>query len=198
MTDKNVTQDWQSMLQDNEKGKDGDTEFVYLKGLRRLAKMKGIKRERHPIVCMTVLKKPTDGTEYPFVQVSYEVEFNDGQIFSDVADAHTYNVEGVFSAYPTAMAATRAEARALRKALGIAMVAKEELGANPEQIASLRNERTSAQLKVIKNLMKTRSIHNQMDVIKNATTRKDVVDIDEFTFEEAKNAIKWLNSITAK
>lgn len=186
--------DWQSQLQADEKGKDGQTEFVLIKGLRRLAKIKGIAKESHPFINVAVLKKK-DGQEYPLVQVSYQVEFKDGTIYSDVADAHTYNVDGVFSAYPTAMAAVRAEARALRKALGISMVAKEELGANPEVIASLRNEITSVQKKVIGTLMKSRSITNQMDVIKNATPRDDVYDISLLTFEEAQNAIKWLNNI---
>lgn len=190
--------DWQKQLKSDEVGKDGQTEFVYIKGLRRLAKLKGIRRERHPFINVTVLKKPDNGVEYPFVQAAYEVEFMDGTIFSDVADAHTYNLEGVFSAYPTAMAAVRAEARALRKALGITLVAKEELGADPDKVASFRNEITSAQKKVINTLMKTRGISNQMEVIKNATTRVGLVDIAELSFEEAKVAVKWLNELKAK
>ena len=192
-----VTVDWQSQLLDDEVGKDGRTEFVYLKGLRRLAKLKGIKSERHPFVNVTVLKKP-DGNEYPFVQASYEVEFVDGTTFSDVADAHTYNLEGIFSAYPSAMAANRAEARALRKALGISTVSKEELGANDETIGAMKNEITTAQVAVIKNLMKTKNIENMMDVLSNATTREDVVDVKELTNSEARAAIKWLNKKKVK
>ena len=185
--------DWQSQLTDDETGKDGRTEFVYLKGLRRLAKLKGIVAEDHQFGNTIVLKRPDNGHEYPLVQMKYTVQFEDGTTYSDVADAHTYNVQGIFSAYPTAMAATRAEARALRKALGISMVSKEELGADQETIASMRNESTPAQEKVIKNLMKTRKVTNAMDVIKECSTRDDVFEIKELTFAEAKAAIKLLN-----
>lgn len=188
---------WQEQLRPDEIGKDdNNTQFVYLKGLRRLAKLKGIKSESHPMINAIVLKKK-DGTEYPLVQVSYTVEFADGTVYSDVADAHTYNVDGVFSAYPTAIAASRAEARALRKSLDIALVSKEELGANPEVIASLKNEITPVQKKVISTLMKSRGINNQMDIIKNATPRTDVYDISTLSYEEAQNAIKYLNNLKA-
>jgi hypothetical protein len=198
MSEQNAEVSWESQLLSSEKGRDGDTEFVYIKGLRRLAKIKGIKKERHPFINVAILKRHDNGVEYPFVQASYEVEFNDGSVFSDVADAHTYNLDGVFSAYPTAMAGNRAEARALRKALGISMVSKEELGADPEKVAAIKNEKTSAQIRVIKNLMKSKGVQNQMDVIKAVCSRKDVFDIEEFSFEEAKAAIKYLSNIKAE
>jgi hypothetical protein len=185
--------DWQAQLTGDEVGKDGNTEFVYLKGLRRLAKIKGLKNEDHSFGACVVMKNPTTGAEYPFVQMKYTVEFEDGTVYSDVADAHTFNVQGVFSAYPTAMAATRAEARALRKALGIAMVSKEELGADNNAISSMKNEVTPAQIRVIKNLQKTRKVPNAMDLIKECTARDDVFEIKDLTFLEAKAAIKWLN-----
>ncbi len=189
--------DWNKELTGDEVGSDNGIQFVYLKGLRRLAKLKGIIHERHPFINVATLRRP-DGVEYPFVQASYEVTFRDGSTFSDVADAHTYNLEGVFSAYPTAIAGNRAEARALRKALGISMVAKEELGADPDKVASFRNEITSAQKKVINTLMKTRGVTNQIDVIKNSSKREDVVDISELSFDEAKLAVKYLNALKVK
>ena len=42
--------DWQAQLDGSEIGKDGNTEFVYLKGLQRLAKLKGIKSEKYPLI----------------------------------------------------------------------------------------------------------------------------------------------------
>jgi len=189
--------DWTKELRDGEIGKDGGTEFVYLKGLRRLAKLKGIKSERHPFVNVVVLKKP-DGSEYPFVQSSYEIEFKDGTTFSDVADAHTYNLDGIFRAYPSCMSANRAEARALRKALGINMVSKEELGGNDESVGAMSNEITSAQERVIKKLCKDKGIDNLMDALKLCTTREGVVDLSELTFIEAKAGIKALNKKKAK
>lgn len=46
--------------------------------------------------------------------------------YSDVADVWIGNVEDVFAIHPTATAATRAEGRALRKALGLTVITAEE------------------------------------------------------------------------
>lgn len=193
MTTENI--DWQSQLRDDEVGRDGNTEFVFIKGLRRLAKEKGIVSENHEFGSTVVLKRPDNGAEYPFVQVKYSVTFEDGTTFSDVADAHTYNVQGMFSAYPTAMASTRAEARALRKALGIDLVAKEELGADKDTVAQQRNEITTAQQKVIKNLMKTRKIKDETEVIAKVCGRENVFSVGDLTFVEAQQAIQALNKM---
>jgi hypothetical protein len=199
-TDENTVEniDWQSQLRDDEVGRDGNTEFVFIKGLRRLAKLKGIQWEDHTISPAIVLHRPDNGAEYPFVQVKYMVQFNDGTRFSDVADAHTYNVQGMFSAYPTAMAATRAEARALRKALGINLVAKEELGADAEGIAQQKNEITSAQERVIKNLMKTRKIKDESEVIGKVCSRENIFSVKDLTFQEAQSAIQMMNKVKVK
>ena len=196
VTNENV--DWQSQLRDDEVGRDGSTDFVFVKGLRRLAKLKGIQYETHELGTPIVMKRPDTGAEYPFVQVKYSVTFKDGTTFSDVADAHTYNVQGMFSAYPTAMAGTRAEARALKKALGINMVSKEELGADADGVAQQKNESTSAQERVIKNLMKTRSIKDESEVIGKICDRENIFSLKELTFVEAQQAIKMLNKIKVK
>lgn len=63
--------------------------------------------------------------------VVYQVTFlwNDGstRVFSDVADVWHGNTDDLFCAHPAATASTRAEARALRKALAIRKVSAEEL-----------------------------------------------------------------------
>lgn len=185
---------WQDKLKPEELYKDDKgNEFVYLHGLRRLAAEKGIVAQTCQLNTV-VLKKPDTGVEYPFVQAVVSITFEDGTTFTDAADAHTYNLTDFVRPYPTTMAKNRAEARALRVALGINLVSKEELGAGEDAAALMSNEITTAQERVIKNLMKTRGVKNQMDVIKNATAREDVVDISELTNKEAKVAIKWLNS----
>ena len=194
-TEANKPVDWQTQLTDDEVGRDGSTEFEFLKGLRRLAKLKGIVKEAHTFGATVVMKRPDTGADYPFVQMMYQVEFADGTVWTDVADAHTFNVQGVFSAYPTAMAATRAEARALRKALGISLVAKEELGANTEDVAAMRNESTSAQERVIKNLMKTRKVNDASEIIAKVSARENIFNIKELTFAEAQQAIQLLNKM---
>ena len=57
----------------------------------------------------------------------WEVVFADGSTFSDVADCWEGNTDDMFCVFNTATAATRAEGRALRKALRLRTVAAEEM-----------------------------------------------------------------------
>jgi len=59
--------------------------------------------------------------------VVFTVEFANGMKYSEVADCWEGNTDDSFCAYAVAIASTRAEARALRKALKIRGVAAEEL-----------------------------------------------------------------------
>jgi len=57
----------------------------------------------------------------------WRVEFENGDVFGDVADCNVYNTDEAFVAYALATSATRAEARALRKALNLSTAAAEEM-----------------------------------------------------------------------
>ena len=59
--------------------------------------------------------------------VVFTVRFANGSEYSEVADSWEGNTDDMFCAYAVAIASTRAEARALRKALKIKGVAAEEL-----------------------------------------------------------------------
>jgi hypothetical protein len=59
--------------------------------------------------------------------VVFTVEFSNGVRYSEVADSWEGNTDDMFCAFAVAIASTRAEARALRKALKIKGVAAEEL-----------------------------------------------------------------------
>lgn len=59
--------------------------------------------------------------------VVFTVEFEGGIRYAEVADSWEGNTDDMFCAYAVAIASTRAEARALRKALKIKGVAAEEL-----------------------------------------------------------------------
>jgi len=59
--------------------------------------------------------------------VVFTVRFENGVTYSEVADSWEGNTDDMFCAYAMAIASTRAEARALRKALKIKGVAAEEL-----------------------------------------------------------------------
>jgi hypothetical protein len=59
--------------------------------------------------------------------VVFSVEFSNGMRYAEVADSWEGNTDDMFCAFAVAIASTRAEARALRKALKIKGVAAEEL-----------------------------------------------------------------------
>ncbi len=75
----------------------------------------------------TQIFPPTSGDEVGRSTVVWEVVFGDGSVFSDVADSWEGNTDDMFCVFNTATAATRAEGRALRKALRLRTVAAEEM-----------------------------------------------------------------------
>lgn len=70
---------------------------------------------------------PQNENSHGRATVVWKIEFDNGMCFSDVADCWEGNTDDAFVAYAVATAATRAEARALRKALRIRAVAAEEV-----------------------------------------------------------------------
>lgn len=60
----------------------------------------------------------------------YQIVFEDGRIFGAAADACLDNVSGPYAVYPTAIAESRAEARAYRKALLLKTASAEEIKGN--------------------------------------------------------------------
>lgn len=75
----------------------------------------------------TQIFPPKDDNSHGRAVVAWKIEFENGSCFSDVADCWEGNTDDMFCAYAVATAATRAEARALRKALRIRAVAFEEV-----------------------------------------------------------------------
>ena len=93
-------------------------------GLRRVAElMLGEIVSSRPVQVFP----PTKGDEIGRATVIWEVVFSNGSTFSDVADSWEGNTDDTFCVFNTATAATRAEGRALRKALRLRTVAAEEM-----------------------------------------------------------------------
>ena len=70
---------------------------------------------------------PKDDKTIGRCTVIWRVELSNGSVFGDVADSWEGNTDDLFCIYSVATAATRAEARALRKALQLRTVAAEEI-----------------------------------------------------------------------
>ena len=93
-------------------------------GLRRVAEV-----VLGPIVYSgpTQVFPPQRDDHHGRATVVFSVEFQNGMRFSEVADCWEGNTDDMFCAYAIATASTRAEGRALRKALRIKAVAAEEM-----------------------------------------------------------------------
>lgn len=70
---------------------------------------------------------PKDDNSIGRATVSWVVTLDNGQVFGDVASSWEGNTEPSFSTYVVEIAATRAEARALRKALCLKVVSADEI-----------------------------------------------------------------------
>lgn len=111
------TKEFRDRFVKNLQGKD----FILYGGLLDLAKKRGLKRIHTEIVQL-----PTkDNGNYAVVKAQIETE--DG-IYEEVGDAAPDSVNRAIAPHLLRMAATRAKARAMRDAVGVEMVALEELG----------------------------------------------------------------------
>lgn len=89
-------------------------------GLRRVAEL-----VLGPIACsLPVQVFPSDQFR---ATVVWKIDFVNGQTFGDVADCNPDNTDDAFVVFAMATAATRAEARALRKALRLKKASAEEM-----------------------------------------------------------------------
>ncbi len=96
-------------------------DYVLYGGLLELAKQRGLRR-----ITTDVVQVPTSENGMYAVVVA-EIETQDG-VFKEVGDASPESVNRAIQPHVLRMAATRAKARAMRDAVGVDMVALEELG----------------------------------------------------------------------
>jgi hypothetical protein len=93
----------------------------------------GLRRVAEIIIGPVVFSGPTQvfppqrDDHHGRATVVFTVEFENGVRYSEVADCWEGNTDDMFCAYAVATASTRAEGRALRKALRIKAVAAEEM-----------------------------------------------------------------------
>jgi len=93
----------------------------------------GLRRVAELVIGQIVFSGPTQvfppqrDDHHGRATVVFSVEFSNGMKYAEVADCWEGNTDDMFCAYATATASTRAEGRALRKALRIRAVAAEEM-----------------------------------------------------------------------
>jgi hypothetical protein len=193
--------DWFSELRSDEKGlkkeRGDEIEVVYLRGLQRLAELAGIKRSN-------VVLSAVPGTKMPIFQAVYTAEFDDGTQWVGAADCNYQNTNETFRAYPTAVAESRAEARCLRKALGIRILSSEEIGLS-ESFGDLEADPNKpindSIAKAIEKLCDSRGV-DPIQVIEEVVPDQEralkISELKHLTLQEGQAAMSYLNGLPVK
>lgn len=216
------TEDWLSKLRDDEVFQGPDGPAPRLHGLRRLARPFILSEESRvnalvPIpreIVRTLDTKNGEGHTmsssevvgnhyFPMASVTFFVTLLDGRTFSDSADAYFPSIGGEGSKavglHPTAVASARAEARTLRKVLGIREHAAEELvekDAGEELAPDDDSPVKPGQAKLIDKILGELEL-SLKELLENVTTR-EIYTVEELTTGEARKALKLLNDLKKK
>lgn len=125
------------------------------------------------------------------ISIAWDQDRNDIRTFSDAADVYPGNADAHFAIFPTAMAATRAEGRALRKALRLKrVVTAEEIATNPIEDNGSNGKIDRAQKRFIDVLAKRNNI-NVMKYINAGQTK--YASIDDVESRVAQKMVKFLS-----
>lgn len=212
------TEDWYSKLKPEELFNGPDGPAPRLHGLRRLARPYILSEESKVNALIVVPRQVKQIVEhrngdgnlmstnevicnqnFPMASVTFIVMLKDGRLFSDSADAYylSCNELGLF---PTAVASARAEARALRKVLGIRQHAAEEMTEKdpseelaPDDNGAIKPE----QVKLIERMLGQQTDITLKDVLTNVTTR-EVFAVEDLTTGEARKVLRALNETKKK
>jgi hypothetical protein len=190
---------WEEQLAEDEVfTKDGNT-VVLLKGLQRLAEEAGLIESR-----ALLFHVPSTTGGLGLIQCVYETKFDDGTIWVGAADCNQNNTTGDYLNYPTAIAESRAEARSLKKALGIRLISAEEIGfqqavsameVNPAQPIS---ENVAKTISVLCNEKGVDLIAVVEKVVKDEDRASAIYELSQLTAEEGQSALEFLNDKVEK
>ena len=180
--------DYNKDLKEDEFKHEKGRPFVYLKGLERLAKERGVLYARPT----NVMQLGTSG-----VLITYEYSFEDGRSYAGTADATTKNCDGNFKLYLSAMAESRAKARALRTAFGITTCSVEEKSnmtvVQDPELGPIGDE----QIHLIK--MKATELNlSKSELFAMLQVPRNLSDLKKLTKEEGLEIIGALNKLSRK
>jgi hypothetical protein len=213
MADFDPTTDYMKEIDSEDRAEENGREYPYLRGLKKLAHAhrKGIKAVRSKIV-----KTPSVGLsgevkgEKPdcIASVTISYEFNDGTIFEGSADASYLAHKAPFNFHLVAIAESKAEARAIRRAFNISAVAKEEMGQPQEATKAEKEEAkeeadkmkgpiTDVQVEGIKRIAKRKKLL-QAEVVSKVRKGTEGGNISDLTYEEGLAALKYVNKYKPK
>jgi hypothetical protein len=181
---------WDALLEKEERGRIKGKDVVYLRGLRRLAEKAGILSS----TCVIMTPDPK------LVQAVYHATFDDGTTWVGTGDCSPKNSEEPYVNFPTSIAESRAEARCLKKALGISTLAAEEIGFESLEASPSKSVDQSI-IKAIESLCASKSI-DAIEAIEAVVTDKDraikISELNQLTAAEGQAAMAWLNEQSAR
>lgn len=183
------------------------TEDEVIEGMPKVA---GLRRVSELIMGPPIFSGPTQ--VFPSNEIDapgratvvFTVQFKHAT-YTDVADSWLGNTDDNFVIYNTAMASTRAEARALRKALGLHKAAYEEITKkDPSNVVRDSISKTTSTKTTSGETLEGLASSNQMSFINKLVVRANVdldsvfiefaVNPQRITKQEASNIIDTLNS----
>jgi hypothetical protein len=207
------TEDWMTKLTEDEVFNSKEGPCPRLHGLRRLAKpyvRSEESRVNHLVVVPRQVVKALhtyNGSgdvmstqeelgvhNFPMASVTFLITDIYGRTFSDSADAYYSNCNEL-GHFPTAVASARAEARALRKLLGIKQHAAEEMvdkDAGEELAPNDDGPAKPEQVKLIDKIVSGLDEFSLKDLFGNITAR-EIYSVEELTVSEARKALQMLN-----
>lgn len=174
-------------------------DVVLLKGLERLANEAGMTGVKTTLIT-TVVPFVVSGSlsDVPLIQAIVDVTFSDGTIWSGAGDSNPNSTSSEFFAYPTAVAESRALSRALKRALGITMVASEEVGFAPDEIAKTESKIAEQVVKSIEAHISKLGIspllvfQNILSSERLALVPEKIASVNDLTIAEGAVALNFL------
>lgn len=160
--------------------------LILLGGIKELAKLRGY----------TVVRYNPLHIAAEFCSIACIIRFipnyevPEGLEFEDVADAHAGNTKGFGTHYLSSMAANRAFQRAVRNALGIHIVAKDEVGVGFDSDDSESKIKPGSPHAALQSQLEARG--KTLKDVKNGLLKKDDKGLEEINLKR-EDIEKWAN-----
>jgi hypothetical protein len=187
-------------LKSDEKWNEGEREYPYLKGLKRIALSNrgGVRRVDSEVVKAPSVNTTGSKGEAPdcIAAVTVTYHFNDGTAFAGSADASYKAHVAPFNLHLVAVAESKAEARAIRRAFNISQVAKEEMGSSRQEEDRSNEPISDVQIEGIKKIAKRKGLGPK--AVLGLIKRTDISGIENLTRSEAVAALKAVNAYKPK
>jgi len=187
----NPSKDYVEELRKDELFEKDGIHGVLLRGLQRLAH-----NNRGGVLSVYSNIEHTPAIDNPIASVTVQYCFRDGTTFAGSADATTEAHKEPYSLHLVAVAESKAEARALRRAFNISRVSFEEIGSAPVAGGNTDNDPITAQtIKGITVVGKRKGLEPS-EILK--MSGRNITDLSELTQIEGRNLMKKLSTKKVK